>query len=105
MLLYRLARKTYADQLDGKGTALFGGRWSSPGRPVIYTSEHRSLALLEYSVNNPLPVKDLMMLTIEAPENSIKSFLKTDLPENWHTYKPDSPVAKNRRSLASKYIQ
>ena len=94
MLLYRLSRKKYAEQLSGKGAALFGGRWNSVGRPVIYTSEYRSLAVLEYRVNNPLAVKDLMMLTIEVPDNSIKTISKTELPENWNAFDPESPVAK-----------
>ncbi|MFP4089947.1 MAG: RES family NAD+ phosphorylase [Cyclobacteriaceae bacterium] len=94
MLLYRLARKAYANQLDGKGAALYGGRWNSVGRPVVYTSEHRSLAVLEYRVNNPLPVKDLMMITLEVPANSFIDLERTALPANWKEYSPDSPTAR-----------
>jgi RES domain-containing protein len=94
MLLYRLARKAFADQLDGKGAALFGGRWNSVGRPVVYSSEHRSLAVLEYRVNNPLPVKDLLMITLEVPDDSFASIEKKDLPDNWKQYSPDSPTAR-----------
>lgn len=94
MLLYRLARKAFADQMDGKGAALFGGRWNSVGKPVIYTSEHRSLSVLEYRVNNPLPVKDLMMVTLAIPDDDCIYLEKTDLPENWKEYGPESPVAK-----------
>lgn len=94
MLLYRLTRKKYADQLSGKKAALFGGRWNSVGRPVIYTSEYRSLAVLEYRVNNPLAVKDLIMLTIEVPDDSIKPVSVTELPENWNRFVPESPVAE-----------
>ena len=56
MHVYRLARREYAQHLDGQGAALFGGRWNAVGQPVIYTAQHRSLAVLEYRVNNPLPV-------------------------------------------------
>jgi len=93
MLLYRLARKAYADQLDGKGASLFGGRWNSVGKALIYTSEHRSLAVLEYRVNNPLPVKDLMMLTLEVPDDSCIKLDKDRLPPNWKIYSQESNTA------------
>lgn len=32
---------------DGTGAALVGGRWNSPGRPVIYGSLSYSCAMLE----------------------------------------------------------
>jgi RES domain-containing protein len=36
---------------DGEGARLFGGRWNSPGTPIIYTSESLSLAVLEILVH------------------------------------------------------
>lgn len=32
---------------DGAGAAEYGGRWNSPGRPVIYAASSLSLAMLE----------------------------------------------------------
>jgi RES domain-containing protein len=32
---------------DGAGAAEYGGRWNSPGRPVIYAATSLSLAMLE----------------------------------------------------------
>ena len=93
MLLYRLVRRPYAQQLDGRGGALFGGRWNSVGLPVIYAAQHRSLAVLEYRVNNPLPVPDLTMVSIELPENSLQQFKIPDLPSNWASYSYNNPCA------------
>ena len=86
MQVYRLARRPYATQLDGQGAALFGGRWNSVGQPVVYTARHRSLAVLEYRVNNPLPVQDLIMVTVEVPEDSLQRIALRDLPADWMRY-------------------
>jgi RES domain-containing protein len=44
--VYRLAKRRYR-VYDGSGAALEGARWNSPGRLVIYASEHYATALLE----------------------------------------------------------
>ncbi|MFN0115104.1 MAG: RES family NAD+ phosphorylase [Paracoccaceae bacterium] len=49
--LWRLVRPEHAPGLDGEGARLFGGRWNSPGHPLIYTSATLSLALLEVWVH------------------------------------------------------
>ena len=51
MIVYRLSRTRWADDLTGEGSRLHGGRWNHPGTPCIYTSESRALAILEYTVN------------------------------------------------------
>ena len=94
MQVYRLTRRTYAMHLDGQGAALFGGRWNSAGHPLVYTAQHRSLAVLEYRVNNPLPVQDLLMITIDVPVNSIQHITLNDLPADWAHYAFESPSAR-----------
>jgi RES domain-containing protein len=48
--VYRLAKRRYPI-FDGSGAALEGARWNSPGRILIYTSEHYGTALLEKLVH------------------------------------------------------
>ncbi len=86
MHLYRLARRKYAQSLDGQGAALYGGRWNSVGRPVVYTAEHRSLAVLEHRVNNPLPVADILIVTLDVPDDSQRSISLKELPSDWAAY-------------------
>jgi RES domain-containing protein len=36
---------------DGEGARLEGGRWNSPGTPIVYTSDSAALAALEMLVH------------------------------------------------------
>lgn len=47
---WRLARACHAD-LTGEGARRYGGRWNSPGRPVVYLSENAALPILEVLVH------------------------------------------------------
>ncbi len=48
--MWRLAVKG-SREIDGEGARLYGGRWNSPGVPVVYAATHVSLALLEQLVH------------------------------------------------------
>jgi RES domain-containing protein len=48
--VWRLALGRHRE-LDGEGARLYGGRWNSPGVPVVYAATHLSLALLEQLVH------------------------------------------------------
>ena len=70
MRLWRLARRPYR-AFDGEGARPAGGRWTSAGTPLVYTSAHLSLAALELLVHvdpDELP-DDLVALEIEAPDD------------------------------------
>ena len=50
--VFRVLREAYARApFDGEGAYRYGGRWSNPGTRLVYTSEHQSLAMLEYFVH------------------------------------------------------
>ena len=94
MQVFRLAGRKYAKSLDGQGAALFGGRWNSVGQPVVYTAQHRSLAVLEYRVNNPLPTQDLLMITLEVPSDDMQQTTVDELSQDWSHYRFESPCAR-----------
>lgn len=47
-------RQPFAD-LSGTGARLYGGRWNSPGRPMVYLAADAALAVLEVRVHLDLP--------------------------------------------------
>lgn len=72
MDLFRLCLKPFA-ALDGDGARLYGGRWNSAGRAVVYTSKQLSLAVLEYLVHvepDNLP-EGLIWLKIHLPDDIV----------------------------------
>ena len=67
MHVARVCRAKYPD-LDGKGAAIGGGRWNSPGTRMVYTSSCGALAVLEYRVHTSVNPEDLLMYTVEIPD-------------------------------------
>jgi RES domain-containing protein len=94
MLLYRLTRCIYANDLSGAGARLYGGRWNSEGRAMIYLASSRSLAVLEALVHLPptnIP-DEYCMVTIDAPDDFAGIDEKL-LPQNWQDF-PDLDILK-----------
>jgi RES domain-containing protein len=89
MFVYRIAKKKYIQDLTGIGARLFGGRWNRKGIGLVYTSDSRALALVEFLVNVPfsiLPTK-LCMATIEISEKIRPMEIPLgDLPKNWRKF-------------------
>ncbi|MDN3549359.1 RES family NAD+ phosphorylase [Mucilaginibacter aquaedulcis] len=85
MILYRIAKCQYANDLSGTGARLYGGRWNSEGRAMLYLASSISLAVLEVLVHlNPLIVPDNFCLAeIEVPDDSIALLDTVLLPKNW----------------------
>ena len=95
MRLYRLCRAPFR-ALDGEGARLYGGRWNSPGRPVVYASETLALAALEYLVHiDPADVPaDLVALTLDVPDDvAAEAVAAADLPPGWERG-PESHVCQ-----------
>ena len=76
MEVYRLSRESFALPLSGKGAALKGARWNSPGVELIYSAANRSLAMAEIAVHFTLATlpSDYVMLTIFIPDDGVCEF-------------------------------
>jgi len=87
MLVYRIQKAKYANDISGTGSTLVSGRWHQAGKhPILYASSNISLAILECLVHLPTVVKppDLVLLTIDVPDKSIVTIDMKNLPENWN---------------------
>ena len=97
MEVFRLCREQHSGVLSGKGAALKGARWNSPGTEMIYTSANRSLAMAEVAVHLTLatiPV-DYMMMVIEIPDAiKIKNLDELKLPAGWNSFPPSLAVQR-----------
>ena len=83
MRAYRIADRRFPI-FDGSGARLVGGRWNSPGRPVIYAAETFAAALLEILVHSNLAriPKTHAAIEITIPDTlRIESLSSGDLPE------------------------
>ena len=90
---WRICRRPFAD-LSGEGARLYGGRWNSPGRPVVYAAEAAALAVLEVRVHldldwSLLPA-DYVLMAIDLSSLAIESLEEA----------PDDPVAYGDAWLA-----
>lgn len=76
MKAWRLCRAAFTD-LSGEGARLFGGRWNSPGRPLVYMAETAALAILEVRVHLDVPLEllvgDYVLVEIGLPDLDIES--------------------------------
>ena len=65
LMAWRLeTSKHFANWQTAEGTFLFGGRWSSPNRRVLYTSLDPSTAILEVAVHKGLHTLDAVAHTL-----------------------------------------
>lgn len=96
--VYRVLRKAFARApFDGEGAYLYGGRWSSAGTRLAYSSEHQSLAMLEYFVHldaDEAP-PDLVLATAEIPDELPRKRVRAEeLPSDWRRAPAPAELAR-----------
>lgn len=88
---------------DGTGAALIGGRWNSPGNPVIYCSLSYACAMLEILAHaniGHIPLTHRLVLA-EVPDSvSLERYESSELPFGWDT----SHIAI-ARALGNRWLQ
>jgi RES domain-containing protein len=87
MQIWRLCRAVYAaDAFSGEGSRLYGGRWNSPGVPLVYSSTSLALAAIELFVHvEPRFIpRDLVSISAELPQGEPAQRWEIDqLPTSW----------------------
>lgn len=105
MRVYRILRRQFAaNPFDGEGSYRFGGRWSSPGTRIAYSSEHVSLAMLEYLVHMKPDrlAPDLVVARARIPSSVSTRFVKVDdLPANWRR----TPAPPELAEIGDRFVE
>ena len=103
MIVFRLSKSKFANDLSGKGAEKSGGRWNSKGTALVYTSESRALCTTEIAVHTPLgnlPL-DYKLISIEIPEGlPIHELVTADLPADWKSI----PHVYSTQSIGDRFV-
>jgi len=86
MIVYRLSKEKYKEDLSGIGAEKYGGRWNNKGTRIVYTAESRALATLEVAVHVALKSmpKNYYLTAIEVPNELIQNYNEKGLKnKNW----------------------
>lgn len=98
-----LKRRFVAHAFDGEGARLFGGRWNSPGSPLVYCSATASLAVLEVFAN--LQRSDLaeqyVLIECSFDDSLVEPISVNDLPEDWRR----SPAPTILQGIGDEWIR
>jgi len=101
---WRITKAKYANQpFNGEGARLYGGRWSSPGTPVVYVAESLSLGILEVLVHlQQTPIlADYVVFSIDFAPELVETVPERDLPANWRGY----PTPAENQAIGDRWVQ
>jgi len=88
---------------DGTGAAIIGGRWNSPGKPVIYGSLSYSCAMLEILAHaniGRIPMTH-RFVAADVPDNvSVEYCYEPSLPSGW-----DSENSATARAFGDQWLK
>jgi RES domain-containing protein len=86
LTVWRIANhKHLKSAFTGEGARLYGGRWNSPGTPMIYSAQSQSLAILEMLVHldSPELLKKYVLFAVEIDAVLVTPVDRSSLPKNW----------------------
>ena len=100
---WRIVKASHAARaFTGDGAWHTGGRWNSPGVSLVYTSEHKSLAVLEILVHlDPQDALHHVTFQIEFDEALVERLPREHLPAGWREEMP----ARAARDLGNTWVR
>ncbi|MGJ8672264.1 RES family NAD+ phosphorylase [Rubritalea sp.] len=101
---YRIVAPRWAhDAFSGAGAKKYGGRWNSPGQPVIYLGGSRALAALEMLVHLTTPLarrKIYKLIQVAIPKDCVAHYPISALPKNWR----ESPAPRSSQEIGDDWL-
>lgn len=95
--IWRLTHERYAESaFSGEGARQYGGRFNSPGTPVVYTAESLPLALVEAmtGLERYDQLRRYVFFRAELPETLISAVPQGDLLDGWDRHPPPSQAQR-----------
>ena len=89
--VWRITSQKHArTAFTGEGARLYGGRWNTPGTPLIYTAQSQSLAVLEVLVHldSPALLNTYLFFAVEIDSSYVTELDRSVLPKDWK----DDPI-------------
>jgi RES domain-containing protein len=102
--VWQITKKKHTKSaFTGEGARLYGGRWNSPGKPVVYTAESRALALVEILVhlNSAGLLAKYVVFQVEIDKPFIAHLEPRELPSNWQM----EPAPKQLQMLGDAWLE
>ena len=93
--VWRLTHERYAETaFSGDGARRHGGRFNSPGTPVVYAAESLALALLETltGLERYHQLRNYVFFRVGLSGEMTSEVAESDLPVGWDQHPPPSPA-------------
>jgi len=103
MIVFRLSKSAFSNDLSGKGAELSGGRWNSKGVAMIYTSHSRALCATEIAVHSGLGLlpRGYQLISIEIPDDiEMQAIEPGQLPVKWKSF----PHSHSTQQLGNQFV-
>lgn len=105
LLAWRLVRPAYGEReaaFSGEGARRYGGRWNTPGRPMVYASLHLSLAALETLAHADRRrfERDYLAYEVHVPHALVLELRDEDLPDDWRA----RPTSLGARAVGDAWL-
>lgn len=103
MIAWRVVPQKYAaSAFDGEGARRSGGRFNSPGTPVVYTSDTLALAVLEVVVHLPTyrALRGRVSFRLDIPDDLVETLAEHHLPHDWRS----TPPSRSTQALGDDWV-
>jgi RES domain-containing protein len=103
MKAWRITKQRHArTAFSGEGARLYGGRWNSPGVPLVYVAQSQSLAILEVLVHLDAPalLEKYVFLEVDFDASLVIDLDRSPLPKNWQS----DPVPDAIQAIGDRWV-
>lgn len=97
--IHRVVPATEAESAFTEAGISKGGRWTSPGRRVIYTSSSPAAALLECLAHGLAQRESMALVSARLPEGEVP-MTAVAIPDDWRAL----PYARHIRSIGDAWL-